>query len=112
MRCQIKVLAATLLVVALAVAQSAQAAECPPPGARATELADVSDGVVPNSTLGDNCTLNARILGNSNSLGGKLQGFSRVSSATFGPETKVWMSVLAGVGVVFLMVGRHKRRMF
>lgn len=26
------------------------------------------------------------------------------------PEPSVWMSLLAGIGVVFLMVGRHKRR--
>jgi hypothetical protein len=109
MRCEIKALTATLLFAALTAAQSAQAVECP---SYASSTTGVIDGAAPNSAPGDRCARNDRTPGNSSTWGFRVQIPSHVSVIAFDPEAKSWMSMLAGVGLVFLMVGRHKRRMF
>lgn len=109
MRCEIKALTATLLFAALTVVHSAQATGCP---SYASSTAGVTDGAAPDSAPGDRCARNDRILDKSRTWGLKVQIPGHVPGIVFGPESKAWMSLFAGIGVVFLMVGRHKRRMF
>ena len=105
MRSEIKALTATLLFVTLAVAQSTSAAECPSYGGG-------MDGAESSSVPGDRCARSDRILDTTDTWSLKVQIPSHIPGIVSGPETRAGLSLFAGIGVVFLLVGRHRRRMF